>query len=184
MRFPLQDTPERFGWLTILYHWVTALTIFGLFGLGWYMVDLTYYDSLYNTLPNIHRSVGILIAMLLIVRLIWRPLTRQPVAIASHSQLIRVASSATHWSIYALIAATSVSGYLISTADGSGISVFDWFTVPATVTSIGEQEDVAGQVHEYLAYLLVAIASLHALAALKHHFIDKDATLRRMLGFR
>jgi len=61
--------------------------------------------------------------------------------------------------------------------------VFDWFTVPATLTNIENQEDVAGLFHRYLAYGLVAMAVAHGLAALKHHFIDKDETLRRMLGF-
>ena len=75
-----------------------------------------------------------------------------------------------------------LAGYLISTADGRGISVFGWFDVPASITSIPEQEDVAGAVHFYLAWGLVILAGLHGLAALKHHFIDRDTTLLRMLG--
>ena len=75
-----------------------------------------------------------------------------------------------------------ISGYLISTADGRAISVFGWFEVPATITSIPKQEDVAGLVHQYLAWGLVIFSGVHALAALKHHFIDRDATLNRMLG--
>jgi len=75
-----------------------------------------------------------------------------------------------------------LSGYLISTADGRPISVFGWFEVPALLTSIPNQEDVAGLVHEYLAWGLVILAGLHGLAALKHHFIDRDPTLLRMFG--
>jgi cytochrome b561 len=75
-----------------------------------------------------------------------------------------------------------VSGYLISTADGRGVSVFGWFTVPATLHGIDGQEDVAGVVHLTLASTLVAVALLHAGAAFKHHFIDRDRTLKRMLG--
>ena len=75
-----------------------------------------------------------------------------------------------------------LSGYLISTADGRGISVFGLFEVPASLTGIPDQEDVAGLIHEWLAWALVIFAGLHGLAALKHHFIDHDATLRRMLG--
>jgi cytochrome b561 len=75
-----------------------------------------------------------------------------------------------------------ISGYLISTADNSSISVFDIFQVPATITSIPEQEDIAGLVHEYLAYGIMGLTLLHVAAALKHHFIKRDNTLRKMLG--
>ena len=77
-----------------------------------------------------------------------------------------------------------ITGYLISTADGRGIEVFELITIPAYGAIIENQEDIAGLVHKWLAYLLIALASLHALAALKHHFIDKDNTLNRMIGKR
>jgi cytochrome b561 len=75
-----------------------------------------------------------------------------------------------------------LSGYLISTADGRGLEVFDWFSVPATLSGLDRQEDIAGEVHLYLAWTVIVLAALHALAALKHHFIDRDPTLMRMLG--
>ena len=73
-----------------------------------------------------------------------------------------------------------VSGYLISTEDGRPIAVFDWFEVPALGALFAAQADIAGLVHQYVAYSVISLAVLHALAALKHHFIDKDATLKRM----
>jgi cytochrome b561 len=83
--------------------------------------------------------------------------------------------------MYVLVFAIMLSGYLISTADGRAIEVFGWFAVPATLQGIDGQEDVAGDVHFYLAVTLMVIVGGHALAALKHHFIDRDPTLRRML---
>ena len=71
---------------------------------------------------------------------------------------------------------------MISTADGRGIEVFNWFEVPALPALIEQQEDVAGLVHYWLATSLIVLAGVHALAALKHHFINKDKTLLRMLG--
>jgi cytochrome b561 len=62
--------------------------------------------------------------------------------------------------------------------------VFDIFQVPATITSIPEQEDIAGLVHEYLSYSIIGLTVLHVSAALKHHFIDKDDSLIKMLGIR
>lgn len=75
-----------------------------------------------------------------------------------------------------------ISGYLISTEDGRPIAVFGWFSVPALGALFDNQADIAGLVHEYVAYSLITLALLHAVAALKHHFFDKDHTLKRMLG--
>jgi cytochrome b561 len=84
--------------------------------------------------------------------------------------------------LYVVLFATMFAGYLISTADGVGISVFGLFEVPSLIDSIPDQADVAGAIHLYLAWTLVVFSVLHGLAALKHHFIDRDATLTRMLG--
>ena len=178
----LKNSTDQFGSVAIALHWIMALAVFGLFGLGWYMVELTYYDSLYKTLPFIHKSIGILFAATLVFRIVWKLINPKPQPLAGSSTFEIVAARFAHLALYGLLIVIVCSGYLISTADGSSISVFEWFAVPATITSIPEQEDVAGFVHEYLAYALIALVVLHAAAALKHHFFDKDDTLRRMLG--
>jgi cytochrome b561 len=73
------------------------------------------------------------------------------------------------------------SGYLISTADGREVDVFNLFSLPAMPFSIDNQEDIAGDVHEILAWTLILLSTIHGLAALKHHFVDRDNTLKRML---
>ena len=84
-----------------------------------------------------------------------------------------------HWGFYPLLFLLMASGYLISTLDGRPIEVFDWFSVPSIYENKG-LEDTAGEVHEILAYLTIVLATLHAAAALKHHFIDRSRTLVRM----
>lgn len=84
--------------------------------------------------------------------------------------------------MYLLLVTIFVSGYLISTSDGRGIEVFNWFTVPGAGELFPGQSDIAGEIHFYAAWAVILIAGLHAIAALKHHFIDKDNTLRKMLG--
>jgi cytochrome b561 len=74
-----------------------------------------------------------------------------------------------------------VSGIMISTADGRDIWIFDWFAVPFPNAFIDDQADLAGIVHQYLAYTLITLVVFHALGAIKHHIIDKDNTLTRML---
>ena len=176
------NTIDRFGLVSILLHWLMAIALIGLFGLGWYMVDLTYYDALYKTLPFIHKSIGIIFGLVLIFRLVWKVTNVTPKFEEGLAPFERLGAKAAHLGFYALMVLIVISGYLISTADSSSISVFDFFHVPATITSIPEQEDLAGLVHEYLAYGIIGLTVLHAAAALKHHFIDKDKTLRKMLG--
>ncbi len=180
----LKNTVSEYGWVAIAIHWVMAITILGMFGLGWYMVDLSYYDSLYKTLPFIHKSIGILLACLFLFRFIWKLVNPSPGPVPGQSQFEQVAAKVVHWAFYFLITLIPISGYLISTADNSSINVFNVFKVPATITSIPEQEDNAGIVHKFLTYTLIAMVILHTAAALKHHFINRDQTLRRMLGLK
>jgi len=177
-----RNTSGHYGLVSIVMHWVVAVVVIGLFALGYWMVGLTYYSSWYRTAPDIHKSIGLMLLALMVFRVIWRGLNHGPQPLAQHGKLTRLATRAGHGILYFGLFAVMISGYLISTADGRPISVFGWFEVPALITPIPNQEDIAGLVHEYLAWALVILSALHALAALKHHFIDRDATLKRMLG--
>jgi len=178
----LSNTKDDYGLVPIITHWLVAVAVFGLFGLGLWMTELTYYDPWYRLGPWWHKGVGVMLLAVVILRLLWRLADRAPEPPTGHRPRERRLAVATHTLLYLLLFALPVSGYLISTADGSGLAVFGWFTIPATVSGIEQQEDVAGSVHLALAVILIALAALHALAALKHHFIDKDRTLLRMLG--
>ncbi len=96
--------------------------------------------------------------------------------------MTRIGAAFGHGFLYLGLFAVMIAGYLISTADGVGIPVFGLFEIPAVVSGLPDQADNAGVVHLYLAWVLVVFAGLHGVAALKHHFIDRDATLTRMLG--
>lgn len=173
-----RNSSRNYGWPAILFHWVVALTVAGLFGLGLWMVDLSYMHPYYNSSVDLHRSVGVLLFLVVTARLIWRLVDPppQPLGKPWERRLARMV----HWVMYGLLFATMIAGYLITTADGSSIKVFDWFEVPATLTG-RNQEDLAGDVHEVLAWTLIVLAALHAAAAFKHALVDRDGTLRRML---
>ncbi|ENF0688004.1 TPA: cytochrome b [Proteus mirabilis] len=179
-----RNTSTRYGHLSLLLHWGTALTVYGMFTLGLWMVNLGYYDSWYHSAPEIHKSIGIILFIVLLFRAIWRWISPPPTALSSYSRLTRISAHVAHMLLYLILFAIIISGYLISTADGQPISVFDWFSVPAVFTGEGEQADLAGDVHLYLAWAVVVLSLLHATGALKHHFIDKDITLKRMLGIK
>ena len=178
----LSNTLQRYGLISILLHWVMALLIFGLFGLGLYMTDLSYYDPWYRQGPDLHRSIGVVVATLFLLRLFWKRLSPLPLALSSQKPWELRLAAFVHRILYGLIPLIVVSGYLISTADGRAVSVFGLFEIPALISDIDGQEDVAGVIHLWLAWLMMGMVAVHALGALKHHIIDKDGTLMRMLG--
>lgn len=178
----LRNTPHRYGIISIGLHWIFALAVYAMFGLGLWMVTLSYYDGWYHQAPELHKSIGVLLMMGLVVRVVWRHISPPPPAPKTHGKFTRVSAFAAHIALYALLFAILISGYLISTADGKPISVFGLFDVPATLSDAGVQADTAGVVHLWLAWSVVILSVLHGLAALKHHVIDKDDTLKRMLG--
>jgi cytochrome b561 len=159
-----------------------AAAVVTLFTLGLYMTSLDYYDPWYRRAPHLHRSFGVLVMAVLALRLVWRWTNPLPAPPAGSSALARRLAPLVHRLLYLLLCCIGISGYLISTADGRSVEVFDWFAVPAVIPAIDNMEDYAGLVHLGLAITMISAASLHALAALKHHFLDKDQTLRRMLG--
>ncbi len=168
---------QGYSALGIAIHWLMAVVLLGLFAVGLWMVDLNYYSAWYQTAPYWHKSVGVLLMLLLALRIVLKLTGRMPAPNTGGSpKLVHLV----HALLYLLPLLLGLSGYLISTADGRALEVFGLFQLPATLTLEG-QEDIAGEIHSYLAWGLIGIAALHALAALKHHLIDKDDTLNRML---
>lgn len=177
----LRNTEFSFGWIAIIMHWLVATTVVGLFILGYWMVDLSYYDAWYQAAPDLHRSIGLCLLVVMVIRLVWRLCNPHPRPEPGLKRWEIRISAIVHLLLYLLIFTTIIAGYLISTANGRGIEIFGWFTVPAIFPAVEGMEDIAGDFHEYLAYALMALAFIHMAGALKHHFVDKDRTLRRMI---
>lgn len=178
----LKNSSSQYGWLSIAFHWVTAIGVFALFALGLWMMSLDYYDAWYKQGPDLHRSFGVLLILLVVVRLLWRIFTPQPKPLANHKPWERIGAHIAHGLLYGLLILMFPTGYLITTAEGQALDVFSWFSIPATITDINLLADKAGEAHEIIAFTIIGLAGVHALGALKHHFIDKDSTLKRMLG--
>lgn len=176
----LINSREAYGWVSIILHWVMAVAIFGLFALGLWMTSLDYYHAWYHKAPYIHKSVGMLMLFLLLFRIGWAAVNIKPeIYGAAWEKFIALIVHRMH---YVLMLIAMVSGYLIPTAKGAGIDVFGWFTVPALIRFTERQADIVGLIHWGFAWAVIALAGLHTAAALKHHLIDKDPTLTRMLG--
>ena len=178
----LRNSEKSWGWVSILFHWLIALVVLGLFFLGLWMVELTYYDDWYRYAPYIHKSVGISLFLFVLLNLLWKTINTKPASILTHSDFEKRASRIAHASLHILLVLIMLSGYLISTADGRPIDVFGLVEIPAMISGVDKQEDIAGIIHLTLAISLMVVVVVHAGGALKHHYIDKDSTLKRMLG--
>lgn len=180
----IKNTEKGYGIIAIAFHWLMAITIFSLFGLGLYMVELTYYDAWYKGSLDLHKNIGMVLLVALMLRVFWRTMNISPKNADESASNVEVkAAHYAHLALYVLMAVLMISGYLISTADGRAIDVFGLMSVPALPVSFTNQEDIAGNIHEILAWILIILSAGHALAALKHHFINKNNTLLRMIKF-
>lgn len=180
----LVNDETSYGWGPVIMHWLIAFAVIGLYPLGLYIETLDYYDPAYRTVPIWHKSIGVIVAVLISIRLMWRLFNKPPKALPQPAS-IKVLAAIAHGLLYLLIITTLLSGYLISTADGRAIELFNAFiSIPAPPLAFQNREDLAGEVHFIVATLLITLAAVHAMAALKHHYIDKDTTLKRMLALR
>jgi len=178
----LKNTPDAFGWPAIALHWLMAAIIFGLFGMGLWMTDLNYYDTWYHHAPYLHQGIGMFFLALLLLRMLWAWSNVKPDVAGAPWE--RIGAAAAHRLHYILMLVIGFSGYLIPTAEGEGFDIPAGLHMPALLTLTPGQADINGAVHRYAAWVIMLLAALHTIAALKHHFINRDATLLRMLGIR
>ena len=178
----LGNTSRTYGLASRLLHWLMVPLVWALFGLGLYMTGLDYYHSWYHAAPWWHKSFGLLTLTLLLLRLAWILIQPKPLPLANHTPWEIHAARITHSLMYQLLLLVCLSGYLIATLKGQAIEFFGWLEIPAASSSLEDPGDYLGHIHLWSAVALVALSLLHAFAAFKHHFVDKDTTLKRMLG--
>jgi cytochrome b561 len=180
---PIENTEDNFGIIAILFHWAMALMIIGLAGLGLYMVTLP--DVGFNTtkimLILYHKEFGVLVLVLLAVRWAWRVTHLLPRLAAQLPDWQKLAARFVHLSFYALMFALPITGWLMSSVASIPVSFFGLFMLPDFLP----RDDYLFQqligIHKWLGYVLILCIFVHTRAALRHHFLFKDDTLRRML---
>ncbi len=180
---PLENREDRYGVIAILLHWSMAVLVVGLAALGLYMVTLP--DVGFNTkkvtLVLYHKELGVLALVLLATRLAWRVSQIMPRLVEQLPDWQKVAARFVHLLFYALLFALPMTGYFMSSAAGIPVSFFGFFMLPDLVHRDDELFQQYIAIHKWLAYVLVLFICVHAGAALRHHFADKDDTLRKML---
>ncbi len=177
----LKDTTDTFGLSSILFHWVTALLIIGLFIMGQILEEMPRGPEK-GELMDLHKSLGMLLLILVFVRLAWRIMQGFPQAANSSATFLNIVSRLWHWALLIIIVAIPVSGFISSDAGFSDVPFFGLFTFPDIVSFDHQLHEQFEDIHVVLTKIIVPLVLIHVLAAFKHHFWDKDATLKRMIG--
>lgn len=170
---------ERYSRITRTLHALIAVHMVGLIALGWWMIDLSFYSSWYYQAPALHKAFGTVVFVLGLL-LLSLSAYRRPMPIPTHGLLVRIASKAAHLILITSVVTIPVSGYLFTTYSGEPVSIFGLFDIPALFSVSERVRDIAISFHIYASYGLIAVIAAHVGGALKHHFWDRDQTLRRM----
>lgn len=173
---------DRYTRTAILLHWATALLIFAAFPLGVYMHDLPLSPHKLK-LFSWHKWIGIGILLLAILRVLWRSSHRPPPLPDTMPRREKIAAHGMHYLLYGLILAVPVSGWLMSSAKGFQTVWFGVLPLPDLVGKNKELGDLLREAHETLNFLMLGLVLAHAGAALKHHLIERDDILARMIPF-
>lgn len=180
MKTPLGNTPKVYGLVAQTLHWLVVVGIVAQFLWAWRIEEA---DSIRTqfALVKQHKSIGMTVLAVVVIRLLWRAFNRPPPFPSSMSAREKFAASTAHWLLYALILAMPLSGWIYTSAAGFGAEFFGLVEIPGLVDQSERLEEVFGKVHEWLSIGILVLVSMHVLAALRHQFVLKDGLLNRML---
>ena len=180
----LKNTRDRWGAISQAFHWLIVLLILGLAIVGLTMGELPRTPK-YFWVYTAHKSMGITVLALMLLRLVWRLYAGAPDPVPGTPKWQAAIASATHWALYALALAIPLSGWLYDSASGlRPFRYFGLFDMPKLVAPDEWLADRSHDAHELLFWALVVLVALHAGAAFYHHLFQRDDTLVRMLPRR
>lgn len=177
---PLRNTTTRWGAGAQILHWTIVALIIAQYVIVEIADGLPLGPDKVATLAR-HKSVGITILMLALVRVLWRFANPTPALPATSRPWERMTAHAVHGLLYLLLFAMPLTGWMMSSARNFPVSWFGLVQLPDLVRPSKPLYDTLHETHEILFGVLVLLAIVHVLAALKHHFILKNDVLRRML---
>jgi cytochrome b561 len=179
---PNHSAPTRYSAVAQGFHWLIAALIVLQFTLGWTAQFLPLGARKVDRL-DWHKSFGMTILMLAVLRLLWRLFNHPPELPAGMSTLEKMLARATHILFYVFLFVMPLTGWMMSSAKNYSVGWFHQFTWPNLIEPNEQAFNLLKSTHDTLSWLLFALALLHVLAALKHHFWNKDDVLKRMLPF-
>ena len=196
----MNQTPSRYTKTAIILHWLIAIFIALMFVLGWYMAELPKeapkqmaYDlfdlgvytwqlaeeaSPRTFYFNLHKSLGLTVLALIVLRVLWRITHTPPATLSSYKAIEKKVATATHHSLYLLMLAVPVTGLIMAINSKYGVK---WFGIDVIAGLDNKPvRDFFECTHEFVGIVLLVLIGIHLLGALKHKFIDKDDTMSRM----
>lgn len=177
----IKNTSESYGCMAKGLHWGIGLMVIALLAVGLYMSDLDPSPFKFQ-LYGMHKAFGVVVLGLMLLRLFWRAVVSPaPGAVPTHAPWERYLARGVHYAFYAALIAMPLSGWALSSAAGHPVNLFGLVSLPALVGKNEGLAEAMGEAHEILGNLIIALIVLHVAGTLKHHVIDRDGTLRRML---
>jgi cytochrome b561 len=186
----LRNSRLRYGTVAVTLHWLIGIAIVCMIAFGYYLSTLPITDPGLYRLVQLHKSIGLTILVLSVLRVVWRLINPVPPLPDTLGKPMKILARATHILLYVLIVAIPLSGWAMVSASPLGIptvwfGLFEWPHIAPLAHLPFDQKDATEEsihtVHAWLAYGAVALLVLHIGAALLHHYFWKDDTLRRMV---
>ncbi|HEY4344217.1 MAG TPA: cytochrome b [Parvibaculum sp.] len=187
----LANTALRFGLVAVALHWLIALLFLAMIAIGLTMTSLPLVHPWTFPLYQLHKSIGVTIFALVVLRLAWRVAGQVPPLPVTLKPWERAAAYLTHYGLYAVLLAMPLTGWITVSASPYGIPtiLYGYVKLPHLGFVVANAhkaaiEMAASWTHWGLAWTAIALVALHIAAALKHHFILNDDVLTRMLPSR
>ncbi|MEQ1883052.1 MAG: cytochrome b [Burkholderiales bacterium] len=175
------NSPARYTRPAIAFHWIVSIAVLTLIGLGLYMVDIPRGTPERAFFYNLHKSIGVTVAIVILVRLWWRTKNPPPPLPASMPAWQVTASKISHALLYVCLVVMPISGFSASQFTKYGVTYFGLFKIPPMGTEDKEIYEMLQGIHEIASEVLIVLLVIHIAAALKHLIIDKDGVFQRML---
>ncbi len=177
---PLRNTPDRFGVVARIFHWLVFLLLIGSFGLAWTMDGMRLSPAKLEII-SWHKWVGVTVFLVVILRLGWRLVNTTPTHPPETKPLQKAAAALSHFLLYLIIIVMPITGWIMSSAKNLPVVYLGLFQIPGPYAGRKDVAELMEEIHETLATVLLVLVGIHVLAALYHHFFLRDNVLRRML---
>ena len=169
----------QYGTTAKVFHWLVVALLLVQYPIGWLMPDI--HQRMKPGAPmTFHISFGIVILALIVMRLVWR-LTHPVAPESSLPAWQRLSSEAVHWLLYALVLATTVTGWLFASFRGWEVSLFYLVPLPMLTAENAAAGKAFDGLHQAIEWALLVLIGIHVAAALAHIFIHRDRIMQRML---
>ncbi|MBS0350480.1 MAG: cytochrome b [Proteobacteria bacterium] len=169
-----------YGWMMQLLHWILAVLIIGMLAIGLSFLFIPN-GPVKSQLIGLHKSVGMTILFLMIIRICWRAYDVQPPLPITVAPWEKIAARTVQAAFYLVLLIMPLSGWLLSSFGGHPVMVWNWFNAAVPVTKNPQISQNFFTIHAVFAWILIGLIVLHVGAALKHHFMEKNNVLRRMI---